>query len=100
MTASLDIMLSQLEREYYDGVGFDRLVERVKRIAAAVQALDASDPLREVFESNAAQLWGADNRTPITTEAVHEALSGTNAADHLRAWSNFYKVLATHRSVA
>lgn len=100
MNRSLEIMLSQLERDYYDGVGVDRLEGRVITIAEAVASLDAGDPLRQVFEASAPELWGAAGPSPLTLGAVHEALSGTGGADHLRAWANFWKVVATHRNVA
>ena len=78
-----------------DTVGIADFVSR-----QAVLALEPNDPYRRVFESNATQLWGAADNSPLTEEAVRDALSGANAADHLRAWANFWKVLATRRDVA
>lgn len=101
MTTPIAFLLSQLEREYYDGASFDSLTERVAEITRAVLALEPNDPFRRVFESNAPQLWGATaDNSPLTEEAVRDALSGANAADHLRAWANFWKFLATRRDVA
>ena len=100
MNDPIDIMLSNLERDYYDGVRFQKLSASIEAVSTAVLALDMQDPLRQLFEDHAVELWDGDGRTPMTLQAVRDALSGDTGADHLRAWANFYKVVALRRNVA
>ena len=71
MTHPIELMLCELERDYFDGVSFDRLTTRIETIAEAVLALDGDDPLRQVFEANAAALWGAVGPSRLAVDVVH-----------------------------
>jgi hypothetical protein len=100
MNDSIEIMLSELERDYYDGARLDALTARVENIVQAIAKMDPEEPIRQACEANAAALWGGNAGDPVSLDAVSSALDGDAHTAHLRAWSNFYKIVATVRHVA
>jgi len=100
MPDPIRVLLSHLEREYYDGVSTQKLQERVQAIVEEILRLDTNNTPRRLIERNASELWGAEGPSPLTRNAVDTALNGPNGAGHLRAWANLWKVIATYRDVA
>lgn len=100
MPDSIHLMLSHLERDYYDGVGTDRLHERVLAIVEQTLETDTNHALRALFEQNAPELWGASGPSAPVPDEVDAALGGPNGAEYLRAWANFGKTVAINRDVA
>ena len=100
MNDSIEIMLSELERDYYDGTRLEALTARVEHIVEAITKMDPAEPIRQACEANAAALWGGNAGDPVSLDAVSAALDGDDGTAHLRAWSNFYKIAATVRHVA
>ncbi len=100
MSISIDSLMSKLESDYYDGVGTDKLIVRIERIAKELGVLSPQDPVRKAFEENSLSLWGQLPGSPLSYEAVHAAMAGADAAVYVRAWANFWKTLSANRNVA
>ena len=100
MSDTIQDALRALEDDYYAGVGFDLLSKRIISICESIDALGAHDPLRITCEVFAPILWGAKSGNALCVDAVRAALSGDDAANHLRAWVHFSRAAEAYRMAA
>ena len=99
---STDLMpkLQKLERDYYAGATFKRLSQRVVTLSRSIEQLHRQDPVREACEAFAPTLWDQPSGSPISEQAVRDALAGSQGGEHLRSWANFSWVIETYRLAA
>lgn len=100
MSTVLLTRLQKLERDYYAGVAFKLLTQRVVALSRAIRRLDRGDPLREACEDFAPTLWDQPSGSVISEGAVRDALSGSRGGDCLRSWAHFSRVVQTYRIAA
>jgi len=100
MSQKLLYALSRLERDYYDGVGFDRLCTQVETIVDELELASPGDPVRRLVDTHAAALWDVDCDRALSKAVVRSALIGDMGGSYLRAWASFATVVATARDVA
>jgi len=99
MSDAISFQLSKLENDYYGGVGTEKLIARIERLAKELAELDPDDPLRRIFEQSALELWGQPVGSPISSRAVNEAMLSEDAVVHVRAWVSFWKVFAAQQNL-
>lgn len=99
MSESIGFQLSKLENDYYDGVGTEKLIASIEKMARYLGGLERQDPTRRAFEKSAFSLWGRPAGSAVSYEAVHAAMQGEDAADYVRSWANFWKVFAAEQNL-
>lgn len=100
MSRDIQDALHALEHDYYAGVGFDLLSQRIIAICQSIAALGVHAPIRGACEAFAPTLWGATSGSALSVDAVKAALARDNAADYLRAWAHFSRAAAAYQIAA
>jgi hypothetical protein len=101
MDRNIELLLSEIERKYYDGARAEALNAKVLEVVKILLSLPADDPIRALCKNNAQTLWGAaEGDADLSIELVRDALNGSEGPVYLRAWANFWQILALNRNVA